>query len=156
MTDISNPLVSNPLVSDPLVVVEQSVSIAASPETVWEFWTDANKLVEWWGVAGEMVPEPGGIFCTVMENGMVMRGTYVELDPPNRLVFTFGWEHNAPGELLAPGSTRVEVTLSRTARGTELVLRHSEMPTSHAGHHREGWASFVGEGLVAAVERASR
>ena len=38
-----------------------------------------------------------------------MCGTIEALEPPNRLVFTFGWESNAPGEPLAPGSTVVEV-----------------------------------------------
>jgi uncharacterized protein YndB with AHSA1/START domain len=80
-----------------------------------------------------------------------MRGVFTELDPPRRLAFTFGWEHNAPGEPLAPGSTRVEVTLTADDGETVLLLRHFEMPATHAPDHEKGWNYFVGERLVAAA-----
>ncbi|MEX0664625.1 MAG: SRPBCC domain-containing protein [Acidimicrobiia bacterium] len=129
--------------------IEQTVRIAASPETLWAFWTDPTRLAEWWGSEAEVVAEPGGVFRVVMESGPIMRGTFTELDPPNRLVFTFGWEQNAPGEPLAPGSTLVEVTLTPDDGETVLVLRHSEMPATHAADHEQGWQHFVGERLVA-------
>ena len=131
--------------------IEQTVRIAASPETVWAFWTEPARLAEWWGIDAEVVAEPGGLFRVVMESGPVMRGTFAELDPPHRLVFSFGWEQNAPGEPLAPGSTRVEITLTPDDDGTVLVLRHSDMPTTHAPDHEHGWSHFIGERLVAAA-----
>lgn len=135
-----------------LRVIEQRTRIAASPETVWSFWTDPKLVCEWWGTDAEIVAEPGGLFRVEMGDGPVMRGEFSELDPPKRLVFTFGWEHNAPGEPLAPGSTRVEVTLTPDEGDTVLVLRHSEMPGSHAADHIKGWTHFIGERLVEAVE----
>jgi uncharacterized protein YndB with AHSA1/START domain len=131
--------------------VEQSVRIAAPPETVWSFWTEPERLSRWWGTATAVVAEPGGDYRIVMDTGEVMRGSIVEVDPPHRLVFTFGWEHNGPGEPLAPGSTSVEVTLLADGADTELVLRHTEVPASHAPDHAQGWQYFVGERLVAAV-----
>jgi uncharacterized protein YndB with AHSA1/START domain len=134
------------------ITIEQTVRIAASPETVWTFWTEPRRLAEWWGSDAEVVAEPGGLFRVLTENsGPVMRGTFVELDPPHRLVFTFGWEQNAPGEPLAPGSTRVEVTLTRDGAETVLVLRHFEMPATHAPDHEKGWSFFLGDRLVAAA-----
>ena len=130
--------------------IEKTVRIAASPETLWQFWTDPARLAEWWGSESEVVTEPGGLFRVVMDNGPVMRGTFTELEPPHRLVFTFGWEHNADGEALAPGSTRVEVTLTPDGDETVLVLRHFDMPSSHASDHDKGWTYFVGERLVTA------
>jgi uncharacterized protein YndB with AHSA1/START domain len=134
--------------------IEQTVRIAASPETLWAFWTDPTRLAEWWGTEAEVVAEPGGLFRVVMDSGPIMRGTFTELDPPHRLVFTFGWEQNAPGEPLAPGSTRVEVTLTPDDGETVLVLRHSEMPTTHAADHEKGWQHFVNERLVAVATGA--
>jgi uncharacterized protein YndB with AHSA1/START domain len=133
------------------VMVEQAVLIDASPETVWSFWTEPARLCQWWGTDAEVVPEPGGRFRVVMAEGPVMRGAFVELAPPARLVFTFGWEQNADGQPLAPGSTRVEVTLTPSEEGTLVVLRHFDMPASHAADHRKGWAYVVGERLPAAV-----
>lgn len=131
--------------------LEQTVHIAASPATVWTFWTDPERVAEWWGDGAEVEPEPGGLFRVAMASGPVMRGAFTELDPPHRLVFTFGWEHNPPGDPLAPGSTTVEVTLRPDGDGTELVLRHTEMPAANAAEHQQGWAHFLTDRLVAAA-----
>lgn len=132
--------------------IEQRVRIAASPETVWKFWTDASKLVEWWGIRAEIEPQPGGIFRVVMSvDGPVMSGAYVTLEPFSRLVFTFGWEGNPMGEALAPGSTEVEVILAPMNGGTEVLLVHHEVPAVHADEHTRGWALYVGERLSVAV-----
>ena len=136
-------------------MIEQSVRIDAPPEAVWSFWTDPARLCRWWGVEAEVVPEPGGTFRVVMGDGPVMRGTFIELSPPSRLVFSFGWEHNQAGEPLVPGSTRVEVTLTGIDGGTLVLLRHTGMPAMHALDHREGWAYFVGRRLVDAVAAAA-
>ena len=133
------------------ISIEQTVRIAATPATVWQFWTDAELLVEWWGVDAEVVAEPGGRYRVVMAGGQVIAGAFTELDPPNRLVFTFGREDTAPGEPLAPGSTSVEVTFVPDGEGTVLTLRHTAMPAAHAADHQKGWAYLLGERLVAAA-----
>ena len=133
------------------ITIERTIRIAASPETVWTFWTEPQRLAEWWGTDAEVEAEPGGLFRVVMGHGPVMRGAFTELDPPRRLVFTFGWEHNAPGEPLAPGTTRVEVTMTPEAGGTVLVLRHYDMPTTHSPEHEKGWSYFLGDRLAAAA-----
>jgi len=132
-------------------VIEQSVRIAARPETVWAFWTDPARLAEWWGVAADVEPVVGGLYRVVMGDGPVMRGAFTHVDAPRRLVFSFGWEHNGPGEPLAPGSTRVEVTLEPDGADTVVVLRHFDVPASARADHTKGWAYFVGERLPAAV-----
>jgi uncharacterized protein YndB with AHSA1/START domain len=137
------------------ITIEQTVRIAASAETVWRLWTEPQGLAQWMGTDAEVVAEPGGLFRVVLEDGPVMRGTFTELDPPHRMVFTFGWEQNPAGEPLAPGSTRVEVTLTPDDGGTVLVLRHFDMPTTHAPDHEKGWSHFIGDRLVAAAAAAA-
>ena len=134
-----------------LTTIERTVRIAASPETLWSFWTDPKRLCQWWASDADVVPEPGGTIRVVMGEGPIMRGTFVELDPPRRLVFSFGWEEYAPGEPLAPGSTQVEVTLRPDGDETVLVLRHSSMPSTHAADHEKGWTYLLTERLVAAA-----
>jgi uncharacterized protein YndB with AHSA1/START domain len=138
-----------------VTTIEQHVRIAAPPETVWSYWTDPVRLAEWWGTAAECTAVPGGAIRVEMEAGPIMVGAFTELDPPRRLVFTFGWEGNAPGEPLAPGSTVVEVSLTAEGDDTLLVLRHSDMPDTHAEDHTKGWAYYVGERLPAAVAGAA-
>ena len=135
--------------------IEQVVRIEARPETVWDFWTDPARLCEWWGVEADAVAEAGGLFRVVMDSGPIMRGEFLELDPPRRLLFSFGWEGGAPGGPLPPGSSRVEVVLDDQAGGTLLTLRH-ELPTTHAPDHLKGWAFFVGDRMVELARTTAR
>ena len=134
--------------------LECIVDISATPETVWTFWTDPARLCEWWGIEAELVAQPGGVFRVVMQEGTaVMCGEYLELDPPRRLVFSFGWEGNLPSGPLPPGSTRVEVTLTPEGGGTRLVLRHYDLPEAAVPDHSTGWRYFVGERMVELAKR---
>ena len=134
-------------------IIEQTTRITASAETIWALWTDAARVCEWWGVEAQVDARPGGLFRVVMDSGPVMRGEFIELDQPNRLVFTFGWEGNEVGEPLAPGSSRVEITLTPDHGDTVLQLRHTDIPATHAADHAKGWGLFVGQQLKAAAER---
>ena len=131
--------------------IERTVRIAARPELVWSFWTDPTRIVEWWGRPTEVDVRPGGAIRVELDNGGTAVGTFTELDPPRRLVFTFGWGQFAPGEPLAPGTTSVEVTLTPDGEGTVLVLRHFDMPVTHAADHERGWSYYLEERLVAAL-----
>src|SRR5438067_3724769 len=88
--------------------VEREIAIAASPETVWEFLVDPEKAVRWMGMAATFDPQPGGLYQVEVIPGHVARGEFVELDPPNRLVVTWGWEQN---EAVPAGSTTIEFEL---------------------------------------------
>jgi uncharacterized protein YndB with AHSA1/START domain len=122
--------------------IERQVRIVAPIETVWRQWTDPERMAKWWGAA-ELSPSPGGIFKVKMEGGQVMSGTYLALEPPHRLVFSFGWEGNEPGEPMAPGSTTVEVSLSEDGDHTVLVLRHRDVPLGYEDDHGQGWSTFL-------------
>lgn len=124
--------------------IEQTTRIAARPRTVWRFFTDPAGLEEWWGPA-TVDPRPGGILRVHMTHGPrpVMRGEFVELVPYERIVFTFGWEP-APGVPdIAPGTSKVEVTLVEDGDGTRLTLRHGGLPTALRLETTEGWAVFL-------------
>lgn len=130
-------------------VIEQTLRIQARPETVWRYWTDPERMCDWWGRAAELHPEPGGTCRVEMGDstnaGPVMSGRYLELEPHHRLVFSFGWESSdgAPPEV-PPGSTRVEVTLVPDGDDTILTLRHHGLPAQHTAEHGGGWAHFLG------------
>ncbi|MDH4143931.1 MAG: SRPBCC domain-containing protein [Acidimicrobiia bacterium] len=116
--------------------------IAASPSTVWQFWVDPDRMCEWWGTEAELDPRPGGIYRVAMSaDGPVMSGTYVELQPCERLVFLFGWEDASLA--VRPGSTRVEVTMRPERDGTRLQLRHTDLPAASTEAHRDGWEHFL-------------
>jgi uncharacterized protein YndB with AHSA1/START domain len=134
-------------------VVEQTLRIDAVPETVWRYWTDPERMCAWWGAAAELDARPGGTCRVEMGGGPVMLGEFVELVPYERIVFSFGWETTPGAPDIAPGSTRVEVTLVDDGGGTLLTLRHSDIPATHADEHHSGWAHFLPILAEAAAER---
>ena len=133
-------------------IVEQTVRINARPETVWKYWTDPQRLCDWWGAAAELDPRPGGVCRVEMAGGPVMRGEYLELVPHERLVFSFGWEPTDGVPSIAPGESRVEVTLIEDAGDTILTLRHSGIPDAFADLHASGWSQFLPLLVAAAAD----
>jgi uncharacterized protein YndB with AHSA1/START domain len=123
--------------------VEQTVRISASPETVWGYWTDPERICDWWGASAELDPRPGGVCVVEMGNGGVMRGEYVELIPHERIVFSFGWDPADGAPAVAPGSSLVEITLTPDGEDTILALRHTGLPAGARDEHRAGWDHFL-------------
>src|SRR6476659_4887013 len=73
-------------------LVEHEVRVAARPETVFDYFTDPAKMVEWMGTEATLDPRPGGV-CRISPSGQaVMLGEFVEVDRPRRSVFSWGWE----------------------------------------------------------------
>jgi uncharacterized protein YndB with AHSA1/START domain len=126
--------------------VERTISIAAPPETVWEFFVDADKVMRWMGTDAEVDARPGGAYRNVVLPGHVARGEFVELDPPRRLVFTWGWEQTSAGSEAAvpPGSSTIEVTLVPEGEGTRVVFVHRDLPNAEAAEsHGHGWNHYL-------------
>jgi uncharacterized protein YndB with AHSA1/START domain len=121
-------------------VYERTIAIDASPETVWEFFVDPQKLMRWMGIDAELDAQAGGIYrCTVIP-GHPARGEFVEVDKPNRVVFTWGWDGN---ETLPPGSSKVEVELQPEGNGTSVHFLHRELTAEQAASHAQGWDHYL-------------
>lgn len=116
--------------------------IAASPATVFSFFTDIERWTSWQGVDGEIDLRPGGVFRVRMPGAQVASGRVVEAIPEQRLVFTWGWEGAASP--LPPGATTVVIELEPDGAGTLLRLTHTELaPPPVAEHHRAGWERYL-------------
>lgn len=117
-------------------VVERTVLIAARRETVFDFFTDSARFAAWWGKGSTIDPRPGGALVIRYPNGVGAGGVIVEIEPPERVVFTFGYESGQP---VPTGGSRVTITLVATEAGTRLHLRH-ELPSAAARDaHVQGW-----------------
>lgn len=129
--------------------VEVEVQIAASPETVFDFFIDPDKMNQWMGRSAELDPRPGGTLRCDINSNSVASGGYVEVDRPHRVVFTWGWE--GEGSVTAPGSSTVEVLLEADGDGTRLRLLHSDLPSAESAEkHGHGWRHYT-ERLAAAA-----
>lgn len=124
--------------------VQRQIAIAASPETVWEFLVDSEKATRWMGLNATLDPRPGGLYLVDVLPGHTARGEFVEVDPPHRLVYTFGWDDNEDGlNPVPPGSTTIEIELVPDGDGTLLQFVH-ELPTPEsAEQHAHGWDHYL-------------
>jgi uncharacterized protein YndB with AHSA1/START domain len=120
--------------------VERTLSIAASPETVWGFLVDPDKATRWMGTACTFDAQPGGLYRCEVIPGHTARGEFVELDPPHRLVFTWGWEDE---EAVPPGSSTVEIELTADDTGTNLHFVHNLSSAEAARSHAVGWDHYL-------------
>jgi uncharacterized protein YndB with AHSA1/START domain len=129
---------------------EVKIRIAASPETVFDFFTDPDRMIQWMGRSAELDPRAGGTLRCDINGRDVARGEYVAVERPDRIVFTWGWEGEEP--TVAPGGSTVEVLLARDGEGTQLRLIHSDLPSAEsAEHHSQGWRHYAERLTVAAA-----
>jgi uncharacterized protein YndB with AHSA1/START domain len=137
-------------------IVEVSVSIRSAPQNVFSYLTDPARYIQWMGSQATLEPTPGGAYQVQMSDGFAAAGTFAEVDPPRRLVFTWGWEDDDAGQhvlhgqsdpdgrALPPGSTRVEVILQAEDGGTHLTLRHHDLATTELRNaHRVAWETYL-------------
>ena len=122
-------------------IIEREVHIDASPETVYRFFIDPEQFVRWMGRKAEIDARPGGLLRLDYNGFDIMRGSIVEFEENRRVVITWGFE--TLGDAPAPGSTRVEMTLTPEAGGTRLRLVHSGLDEASAEAHRGGWDHFL-------------
>ena len=130
----------------------REVHIAAPREIVFRYFTDPARLVAWIGIAADLDPRADGSFRFEVAAGEFCSGRYVEVDPPRRVVFTWGWESAAIP--VPPGSTVVEVDLHEAGDAgdaTHLVLTHRGLAGDTYHLHDEGWQAYLAR-LQAVVE----
>ena len=98
--------------------------IAASPERVFELWTEPELLVAWWGPEGFDVPthaidvRPGGRWRTTMRSPegklVTVSGVYRTIDKPHPLQRAFNTEHALQCGYCTPGMIMAAADLLRT------------------------------------------
>ena len=111
-------------------VVKAEIEIEAPPERVFHSLTDPGELAAWWGSDDmyrthdwQIDLREGGRWSvqTRATDGtqMSVHGTYIEIDPPRRLVYTWcpSWDDFA--------ETTIEVDLQPTTGGTRVVVTHT-------------------------------
>jgi uncharacterized protein YndB with AHSA1/START domain len=88
---------------------------------------------------GQLDPVPGGLFALNVESA-VARGTFLVVEPPCRVVFTWG----SPGnQTMPPGSTTVEITLTPDGDQTLVGLVHRGLPVDEREPYTRGWTTFL-------------
>jgi uncharacterized protein YndB with AHSA1/START domain len=120
--------------------VTAEIRIDARPEAVFPFLTEPDRIVRWKGVEAHVDATPGGAYRVHVTRRDVAVGEYVRIEPPRRVVFTWGWEGD---DQLPPGSSTVEIELLPDGDGTIVRLTHSGLPEGADVGQLEGWHHFL-------------
>jgi uncharacterized protein YndB with AHSA1/START domain len=127
--------------------LKQEHTFVAPPERVFSLFTEPAELARWWGPHGFTTPEihldlhVGGSFRFTMKppdgEAFHLSGEFLEIDPPQRLAFTFRWDEPGPDDR----ETVVVLTLQPQEGATIVSLSQAEFATEERLElHRTGWA----------------
>jgi uncharacterized protein YndB with AHSA1/START domain len=119
----------------------------APRERVFRAWTEPALLRQWWGPRGFTTPtaeidlRTGGRYRVAMQppegETLYLHGTYREVTPPSRLVYTWQWEGD---------DTESVVTVEFVDQGgaTEVVVTHERLPDQESlRNHTDGWGQCL-------------
>ena len=120
-------------------------TVPATSERLLAAWTLREHMERWThpdpsaGVEVEVDLRVGGHYAIRLEvegGHVTAHGTYREVDPPRRLVYTWGWREPHPMK----AETLVTVEFVPVEEGTGIRLSHEgfPMPGDRDGHE-EGW-----------------
>jgi len=127
----------------PIERVTLTMALSGSPAEVWKAWTCASQM-GWFGsdpagtvVEARAAARRGGRFVVTFENSDGSRyacfRTYLVVEPPRRLEFTWVWAgHEEHTEL-------VRVSLTGTETGTAMLFEHLDIDPATSHNYVEGW-----------------
>ena len=116
--------------------LNRTLLVHARRETIFRFFTDPQRWASWWGAGSTIDPQPGGRLLIRYPGGTEAVGEVMEIQPPERLVFSYGYAAGAP---IPPGSSVVTIVLEEHARGTRLRLAHAFAEAGVRDEHVQGW-----------------
>jgi uncharacterized protein YndB with AHSA1/START domain len=124
--------------------------LRAPRERVFAACVEPAQLSEWWGPTGftalsvELDVRQGGRYRITMQppdgEAFHLRGQYVEVDPPQRLVYTFEYEDPNPDDQ----ETLVTLSFFDHPDGTKLVFEQGSFATQARYElHETGWSETL-------------
>lgn len=127
-----------------MTAIHLTRALPASPERVWRAFTDPAALAAWFwpaetfGTVVEVDLRPGGRFrIDAAAKGFAVSGSYLEVQEPHRLVFSWRWDGEAT-------ETLVTVLIRGTAGGSELDLTHDRFADPGTrDSNAQGWADCL-------------
>jgi uncharacterized protein YndB with AHSA1/START domain len=128
------------------LTLELGRRLPAPPSSVWDAFTDPDRLARWWGPRGFSIPslrfEPrvGEGYRIEMQppegHAFFLAGQFRAVDPPRRLAFTFRWEEPDPDDV----ENVAELVFRDAGESTGLALAQGPFRTeARRSLHHDGW-----------------
>ncbi|OED48529.1 hypothetical protein AB838_11490 [Rhodobacteraceae bacterium (ex Bugula neritina AB1)] len=122
-----------------------------SPEKLFAWVTNSDKLLTWWGPEGVTIPEHEldlsrtGPWHSVMQNSDGKRfhvsGQVTHVDAPKSVGFTWAW-HDEDG--VRGSESHVTFTVTAAPGGAMLLIDHRDLGDGEiSARHEQGWSSTL-------------
>ena len=135
--------------------LSKEIFIECSPETLFSFFIDPDKMNRWMGKQILLEPKIGGKYRININDENIALGEYKEIIQNKKVVMTWGWEGS---EVMPPGSSTVEFILTPMENGSLLQLNHYDIPIDKVTSNNNGWTHYMerikrlGEGIEIGVD----
>jgi uncharacterized protein YndB with AHSA1/START domain len=137
---------AEPPVGSEELVLEIERVLPAAREKVFAAFVDPQELAKWWGPEGYAVasldfePRIGKTYRIQMQppegDPFHLTGEFREVEPPQRLAFTFVWEPADPDDV----ETLAELSFRDLGESTEVHFTQGPFKTeARRALHRDGW-----------------
>jgi uncharacterized protein (TIGR03086 family) len=130
------------------MTIDKTVLVPLSADETFALVTEPERLRRWQVVSARMDVRAGGDFRWTVVPGANASGTFLEVEPGKRIVYTWGWEED--GEPV-PGDSTITITLEPAEGGTTVRLVHEGLTPEQDERHAVGWEHFM-DRLVAAAQ----
>lgn len=136
-----------------MTTITISRTVAAPPERAYAAWIEPEQLATWWwphlpDTTYEVDARPGGSYRIDSPTaGIRVEGTFTEVEPARRLVYTWLWSSGRDGDV--PEDV-VEVTFEPNGTGTVVTVRHTSVEDITQGGAEQGWNDVMNR--LAAVD----
>jgi uncharacterized protein YndB with AHSA1/START domain len=116
--------------------LDRTIVINAPRESVFRYFTDSSHWARWWGAGSTIDSRPGGKVYIKYPEGTEVAGEVLEVQPPERIVFTYGYVSGNP---IPAGSSRITIRLADDRGATRLTLTHELADAAVRDQHVQGW-----------------
>jgi uncharacterized protein (TIGR03086 family) len=127
---------------------EKSVLVPLNADDTFTLITQPDRLRRWQVITARVDLRAGGDYRWTVIPGNSAAGTFTEVEPGRRVVFTWGWEGSAD---VPPGASTVIITLEPAAGGTMVRLVHQGLTSEQEASHAAGWNHYLGRLVSAAT-----
>jgi uncharacterized protein YndB with AHSA1/START domain len=121
--------------------------VPASRERVFAAWTTPDAVKAWFGpgdcevIDAQIDLRIGGKYSIMLSTERMgqcsVRGQYKEVQPPEKLIYTWRWEGSAE---LTDATSLVTVQFVPAGSATEIRLTHEQLPSPESrDNHGHGW-----------------
>jgi uncharacterized protein YndB with AHSA1/START domain len=128
------------------LMLEMSRVFPGSQSAVFSLFADPHQLARWWGPEGfatptlDFRPSAGERYRIEMQppdgEAFYLTGEFREVDPPQRLAYTFEWEDPDPDDV----ETLVILSFRDLGGSTEVTLSQGPFKTeARRSLHHHGW-----------------